>query len=149
MRLWHKDLIGVLPRQQLLGQWRECCAIAKNIYLNNTPNHILVNKIMNYPIEHFERYSELVQKEMKNRGFKISDRVKNTFESNCRICRKYMTGDSIINILFDKFDELYRRLDDASDNPRRQYFDREMREVLNAYKEILINENDKIEIDER
>lgn len=29
MRLWHKDLIEVLPRQQLLGQWRECCAIAK------------------------------------------------------------------------------------------------------------------------
>ena len=48
-----------------------------------------------------------------------------------------------------EFDELHRRLDDTSDNPRRQYFDREMREVLNAYKEILINENDKIEIDER
>lgn len=25
MRLWHKDLIPYLPRQQLLGQWRECC----------------------------------------------------------------------------------------------------------------------------
>lgn len=23
MRLWHKDLLPVLPRQQLLGQWRE------------------------------------------------------------------------------------------------------------------------------
>jgi uncharacterized protein (TIGR02328 family) len=31
MRLWHKDLISVLPRQQLLGQWRECCLIARNI----------------------------------------------------------------------------------------------------------------------
>lgn len=48
-----------------------------------------------------------------------------------------------------EFDELHRRLDDASDNPRRQYFDREIKEVLNAYKEMLINENDKIEIDER
>ena len=31
MRLWHKDLIDSLPRKQLLGQWRECCAIIKNI----------------------------------------------------------------------------------------------------------------------
>ena len=31
MRLWHKDLITVLPRQQLIGQWRECCSIAKKL----------------------------------------------------------------------------------------------------------------------
>ena len=31
MRLWYKYLIGVLPQKQLLGQWRECCLIAKNI----------------------------------------------------------------------------------------------------------------------
>lgn len=69
MRLWHKDLIGILPRQQLLGQWRECCAIAKNIYLNNTPNHILVNKIMNYPLEHFHYYAGLVHDELHSRGY--------------------------------------------------------------------------------
>ena len=50
MRLWHKDLIPVLPRQQLLSQWRECCCIARNIVENGTPNHILVNKILDYPI---------------------------------------------------------------------------------------------------
>lgn len=31
MRLWHKDLITVLPSMQLKGQWRECCLIAKAI----------------------------------------------------------------------------------------------------------------------
>lgn len=31
MRLWHKDLIKVLPKEQLLGQWRELACIAKNI----------------------------------------------------------------------------------------------------------------------
>lgn len=70
MRLWHKDLIPVLPRQQLLAQWRECCLIAKNIKVNGTPNHLLVNKIMNYPIEHFYRYGIRVYKEMKKRGYK-------------------------------------------------------------------------------
>ena len=27
MRLWHESLIPKLPRQQLLGQHRECCAL--------------------------------------------------------------------------------------------------------------------------
>lgn len=105
MRLWHKELIDVLPNKQLISQWRELCAIASRIVKNKTPNHVLVNKIMNYPVEHFEKYAELVQKEMKNRKFNISDRVRNTFESNCRKCRKYMPSDLILNI---SFDELYR-----------------------------------------
>jgi len=69
MRLWHKDLIPVLPRQQLLGQWRECCLIAKNIAEKGTPNHILVNKIMDYPIDHFMRYSREIFYQMKKRGY--------------------------------------------------------------------------------
>lgn len=70
MRLWHKDLIPILPRQQLLGQWRECCLIAKNITEKGTPNHILVNKIMDYPINHFFAYVGLVIDEMKRRNYK-------------------------------------------------------------------------------
>ncbi|MFP9126015.1 pyrimidine dimer DNA glycosylase/endonuclease V, partial [Enterococcus faecalis] len=30
MRLWHEKLISKLPRQQLLGQHRECCALRGN-----------------------------------------------------------------------------------------------------------------------
>lgn len=70
MRLWHKDLIKVLPRQQLLGQWRECCAIARNIEKNGTPNHVLVNKIMDYPEEHFNRYGYMIYEEMLRRGYR-------------------------------------------------------------------------------
>ena len=72
IRLWHKDLIPYLPKNQLLGQWRECCCIAKNIADNGTPNHILINKIMDYPIEHFVVYTNIVLAEMENRGYKIS-----------------------------------------------------------------------------
>ena len=71
MRLWHKDLIPVLPKQQLLGQWRECCLIAKNIAEKGTPNHLLVNKILDYPIEHFFRYGIRVVNEMERRGYKV------------------------------------------------------------------------------
>ena len=70
MRLWHKDLIRFLPKKQLLGQWRECCCIAKNITENGTPNHILVNKIIDYPLAHFNVYTIAVYDEMIKRGYK-------------------------------------------------------------------------------
>ena len=70
MRLWHKDLVKLLPKRQLLGQWRECCLIAKNIAEIGTPNHILVNKIMDYPLEYFEGYTKLIYLEMQRRGYK-------------------------------------------------------------------------------
>ena len=69
MRLWHKDLIDVLPKRQLLAQWRECCGIARNIAVNGTPNHILVNKIQDYPIEEFWVYAKKVYNEMQSRGY--------------------------------------------------------------------------------
>lgn len=82
MRLWHKDLISVLPRQQLLAQWRECCCIAKNIADNGTPNHLLVNKMMKYTVNHFTSYTELVLKEMKKRGYDIKSRSISKFYEN-------------------------------------------------------------------
>lgn len=69
MRLWHKDLIPYLPRAQLVGQWRECCLIAKNIAEKCTPGHVLVNRVMNYPIEHFVTYTASILTEMINRGY--------------------------------------------------------------------------------
>ena len=65
MRLWHKDLIPYLPRQQLLGQWRECCAIARNIKEKGTPNHVLVNKVLDYPVRHFWSYGRRIHDELK------------------------------------------------------------------------------------
>lgn len=69
MRLWHKDLIPVLPKQQLLGQWRECCCIARNINAIGTPNHLLVNKILNYPPDHFQIYAWMICEELNKRGY--------------------------------------------------------------------------------
>ena len=60
MRLWHKDMISILPREQLVAQWRELSAIAGNIQTKGTPNHILVNKIMDYPLNHFVTYAAAV-----------------------------------------------------------------------------------------
>lgn len=67
MRLWHKDLIDVLPDKQLVGQWRECCVIAKGRY-EGTLNHVLVNKVKDYPEEHLYNYAALIWAEMRHRG---------------------------------------------------------------------------------
>ena len=84
IRLWHKDLIPYLDKQRLIAQWRECCCIAKNIADNGTPNHILVNKVLNYPTIHFVVYTNMVLAEMKNRGYKISEKSYLKFCENIR-----------------------------------------------------------------
>ena len=86
MRLWHKDLIEALPREQLVAQWRECSAIAGNIKTKGTPNHILVNKIMNYPMDHFISYSFYVREEMTRRKYRTMDSVWNKI---CSVCDNY------------------------------------------------------------
>lgn len=77
MRLWSKQIISVLPREQLVGAWRELSACAGNIKLKGTPNHILVNKIMDYPLDHFISYAYYIRQEMTNRGYKTMDSVWN------------------------------------------------------------------------
>lgn len=81
MRLWHKDLVPILPRLQLVSQWRECCLIARQINIEGTPNHILVNKVMDYPIEHFATYCEKVQWWMRKRGFSPSESSRDLIEN--------------------------------------------------------------------
>ena len=71
MRLWHYELLPYLPRCQLVSQWRECCCIAKSIADRGTPNHILVNRIMDYPLNHFVVYTAMVIAEMSHRGYKV------------------------------------------------------------------------------
>lgn len=81
IRLWHYKLLSGLPRQQLLSQLRECVAISKSIYKNGTPNHILVNKIMEYDLEDFRKYCNMVIYEMVcERGYRVSERTINKLE---------------------------------------------------------------------
>ena len=74
MRLWHKDLIAVLPREQLVAQWRECSAIAGAIQKNGTPNHILVNYVVDN-LNSFVAYSYLIRQEMTKRGYRTMENV--------------------------------------------------------------------------
>ena len=77
MRCWHKSMIKFLPDMQLKGQWRECALIADGIKKNGTPNHLLVNRIMKYPIDDFLTYCLMVAREMECRDFRITDESRN------------------------------------------------------------------------
>lgn len=58
MRIWHTFLIDVLPREQLIAAWRELSAIAGSIQKNGTPNHLLVNFVLDYDYDHFISYTK-------------------------------------------------------------------------------------------
>lgn len=97
MRLWHRELIPVLPKQQLLGQWRELCCIAALLAVDHTPNHILVNRITDYPPEHFEAFCNLVIQEMKLRGVIIGDGSLHNIQDNVRAWRLYLNEEVPFN----------------------------------------------------
>lgn len=75
MRLWHKALIPYLPALQLRGQYREVFLVASEIRKKGTPNHILVNKVQEYPLTHLAAYLQAVTAEMDRRQLKY-DKVK-------------------------------------------------------------------------
>lgn len=74
MRLWTKELIenGTIPSAQLCSQWRELVAIKRKICLCGTPQHGLVNAVLDYNIIDFKNYTRLVYDEMCNRNYKVN-----------------------------------------------------------------------------
>ena len=69
MRLWHQRLIHYLPRQQLLGQHRECCALRGKGW---GKKHSVVNYVFEHPYSWLFYYHRLVLCEMSARVYKFS-----------------------------------------------------------------------------
>lgn len=101
MRLWHVDLIKVLPMKQLVSQWRECCCIAKNIANKGTPNHLLVNKVLEYHYNNFNHYTMLVVNEMKNRGYKVRENSISNFIDNLISGIDKFNNSKLTTVLFE------------------------------------------------
>ena len=66
MRLWHQKLIPYLPRQQLLGQHRECCALRGKGW---GKKHATVDYVFKYRPVNLIAYHYLVMDEMEKRGY--------------------------------------------------------------------------------
>ena len=67
MRLWHEALLPLLPREQLLGQHRECCALRG---LSWGKRHAIVDYVFEHPREYLVAYHERVMDEMERRGYR-------------------------------------------------------------------------------
>ena len=66
MRLWHQKLIPYLPRQQLLGAHRECCALRGKGW---GKKHSVVDYVFTYAPDELVAYHYLVMDEMIRRGY--------------------------------------------------------------------------------
>ena len=86
MRLWHEKIISLLPKSQLLGQYRECCALRGNGWKKK---HKTVDYVFSYSPYLLFRYHLLVMEEMEKRGYNVSEEWK---DKNYRgkIAEKYM-----------------------------------------------------------
>ena len=74
MRLWHYKLISVLPKKQLISQWRECIAI-KRQWEKSSLKHPLVRYVMNYNKKYFRNYIMKLVDEMNYRKIKYNDEL--------------------------------------------------------------------------
>ena len=86
MRLWHEKIIHLLPKNQLLGQHRECCALRGNGWKKK---HKTVDYVFSYSPYLLFRYHLLVMDEMETRGYNVSGEWK---DKNYRgkIAEKYI-----------------------------------------------------------
>ena len=66
MRLWHQKLIPYLPRQQLLGQHRECAALRGKGWGRK---HSIVDYVFTYAPDELVAYHYLIMEEMRHRGY--------------------------------------------------------------------------------
>ena len=86
MRLWHEKIIHLLPKNQLHGQHRECCALRGNGWKKK---HKTVDYVFSYSPYLLFRYHLLVMDEMEKRGYNVSGEWK---DKNYRgkIAEKYV-----------------------------------------------------------
>ena len=69
MRIWHEQIIPLLPKNQLLGQHRECCALRGNGWKKK---HKTVDYVFSYSPYELFLYHSLVMDEMEKRGYQVS-----------------------------------------------------------------------------
>ena len=81
MRLWHSDLLQVLPTKLLIQQRVDCTKILVSLKSKDDLNDTLVNRILNFPLDHFKWYCKLVIMEMYKRHLFNTGAEKRRMES--------------------------------------------------------------------
>ena len=115
MRLWHYKLIPYLPRQQLLGQHRECCAMRG---LGWMKKHSVINYVWNYNYNVLFHYHEIVMDEMVKRGYKPNSIWRFPAYRGKKIGWDYSESFHPVKNLYKEHDDHY--LQECIDNLKRK-----------------------------
>ena len=104
MRLWHEKLIPLLPRQQLLGQHRECAALRGNGW---GKKHSTVDYVFTHKIEYLIAYHKKVIDEMERRGYKPDKTWKNPLYRGKKLGNDISISvlEVIVNYKYKKYPE--------------------------------------------
>ena len=86
MRLWHEALLPYLPRAQLLGQHRECCALRGLAWGRR---HAVVDYVFTHSRERLAVYHARVMREMERRGYHHRSPLD---EAECRAAARRYEG---------------------------------------------------------
>ncbi|OBS61965.1 TIGR02328 family protein [Enterococcus mundtii] len=105
MRLWHQSLLHSLPRQQLLGQHRECCALRGNGWGRK---HATVDYVFTHSPYKLFQYHLLVMEEMKKQNYKPGEEWFDPLYRG-KICEPYPTLSPIewTSPLYPEHDQIY------------------------------------------
>lgn len=105
MRLWHYKLIPVLPKKQLVSQWRECIAIKGMWEKGKLANQPLVNYVMDYSKIYFLSYVRLVMTELNHRNIKFNIKY---YHEIFDFCQEDLTLDNVMQQFnFDEHNDRY------------------------------------------
>lgn len=105
MRLWHEKLIPHLPRNQLLGQHRECCALRGNGW---GKKHQTVDYVFLYSPYYLFKYHTLVMDEMGRRGYKVAEEWKRkNYRGKIALPYDNLKEENIIYPIYKEHDEEY------------------------------------------
>ena len=110
MRLWHQELLSFLPRAQILGQHRECCALRG---MGWGRKHSTVDYVFTYSVKRLVDFHLLVLNEMERRGYKPDQqwycpeyRGKNTKPWPCTLPEHYHSAKA--QLIYPEHDNAYR-----------------------------------------
>lgn len=105
MRLWHQKLLNKLPRQQLLGQHRECAALRGKGW---GKKHSTVDYVFTHIPERLVAYHYLVMDEMKRRGYKPNDIWRDAnYRGNTLGEDKNWCQEELVDIWYNYKDNIY------------------------------------------
>ena len=108
--MWHQELIEKLPREQLLGQHRECCALRGKGW---GKKHSTVDYVFKYKIERLVSFHKVVMEEMEKRGYNVSSEWFDCYYRGKSFGYDYSLSPEIVDDIYKSKQLIYLEHDKA------------------------------------